>query len=192
VHARVFEAAGAQDLHRPVEVDVGDLGALDLLVRGRVEIHPPGTGVLFAQSGEPFPLVCLRRIIANKDVNKSMQKSVVQKYTRLQVKCKDMKRVGLQAGPFGDSLTTTARQDERAWRLHLADRGESGFWKIRTQRDSQPSEHHVHRGVPEKPLDEWVSRKPAPVANGSVRIANHGRHWPYPNLRRLGRDALRG
>src|SRR5215211_2800378 len=32
VDRRIFEAEGAQDLHRPVEVDVGDLGALDLLV----------------------------------------------------------------------------------------------------------------------------------------------------------------
>jgi hypothetical protein len=31
-----------------------------------------------------------------------MRKSVAQKYTLLQVKCKDIKRVGLQAGPFGD------------------------------------------------------------------------------------------
>ena len=39
-----------------------DLGALYLLVRGRIETHP--AGVLLAQNREPFPLVCLRPMIA--------------------------------------------------------------------------------------------------------------------------------
>src|SRR5215216_1232685 len=71
VNRRVFETSGAQDLHRPVEVDVGDLAALDLLVRGSVETCPFSAVVLFAQSREPSPLACLRHMIANKGVNKS-------------------------------------------------------------------------------------------------------------------------
>ena len=39
----ILQAAGLEDLHRPVEVRVGDFGVQDLLVRGRIE--PPAAGL---------------------------------------------------------------------------------------------------------------------------------------------------
>ena len=52
VYRGILEAAGAQDLHRPVEVGVRDVGFQDLRVCGRIE--PPAAASLLTQDANPF------------------------------------------------------------------------------------------------------------------------------------------
>ena len=61
-----------------MEVDVGDLGAFDLLRRGSVEPRTLGADILLVQSRESLPLACLLRMIANSGVNKSTRDLIVQ------------------------------------------------------------------------------------------------------------------
>src|SRR5215216_6242253 len=107
VGGNVLEAPCAQDLHRPVEVDISDLSAPDLLVRRRVEPRTPGWCTLPLHCREPFPLACLRHMIANEGVNKSIRKSIVRKRACLQAKSKSLYLSSLQAltlaTPLGDS-----------------------------------------------------------------------------------------
>jgi hypothetical protein len=99
-------APGAQDLHRPVEVDVGDLGAFDLLVRSRVETGPP-VRAFWCKAVSPFPVACLRRMIANR-VLTSQCDFVLFVSASVQEKRQDIMRMRLQTSTRAVECTLQA------------------------------------------------------------------------------------